>query len=194
MLGIVIIIAVIYGIWFDYLDSLRYSPSPTICNTELCKSKIIPIGDMLGGNRIYQPWNILGHLIPGLFLMFYKPDKIELAIAGVLISTVIMDTPLWGVEVLYFHPDQHLWIKDDVPTDNIWEWIGFYYNPIGTDGVWGASNSFPSSAIIFWSIFARIAAAGLLILFQNKHEENKKENISINRIIMNKLEKYSKKG
>lgn len=148
---------------------------------------------MLGGNGVYQPWNLIGHLIPGLFLIFYKPDKIELAIAGFLISTVVMDTPLWGVEVLYFHPNQQLWIKDDVPTDNIWEWIGFYYNPIGTDGVWGASNSFPTAAVIFWSIVARIFGAGFLIWFQNKHEGRKNEIISINSVISHKLRKYSKK-
>ena len=166
---------------------------PTICNTKLCESKVITIGEMLGGNGIYQPWNVIGHIIPGLFLMLYRRDKIELAIAGVLISTVVMDTPLWGIEVLYFHPNEHLWKINDVPTDNIWEWISFYYNPIGTYGVWGVGNSFPSAAVIFWSIFARIFAAGSLIWFQNKHEENKKEGISINGLVKDKLKKYSKK-
>lgn len=193
MLGVIIIIAVIYGIWFDYLDSLRYSIPHTICSTKLCETMVTPVGDMLGGNIIYQPWNIIGHLIPGLFLIFYKPSKIELAIAGILISTVVMDTPLWGAEVLYLHPNEHLWIQNNVPTDNIMEWITFYYNPIGTYGVWGPGNSFPSAAIIFWSIVARIGVAGFLIWFQNKHEEIKKENISINKVMMSKIKRYLKK-
>jgi len=27
------------------------------------------IGKILGGNSIYQPWNIIGHCIPGLFIL-----------------------------------------------------------------------------------------------------------------------------
>jgi len=163
ILLLVIGIALLYGFWFDYLDSLRYPISAT---------KFLTIGEMLGGNMIYQPWNIIGHLIPTLFLMFYNRKKLELALVGFLISTVVMDTPLWGIDVLYLHPSQHLWKENNLPTDNLWEWIAFYYNPIGTYGVWG-SDWYPPAWLMFWSLPGRIALAGILILIQHKMEKKR---------------------
>jgi hypothetical protein len=63
------------------------------CNV---KCDVIPVGDLLGGNAYYQLWNVIGHLIPGLLLVWLTPKKVELFVAGALISSVVMDSPLWG--------------------------------------------------------------------------------------------------
>jgi hypothetical protein len=55
-------------------------------NNNVCKS----LGDIFGGNFYYQPWNVLGHMIPGLFLLLLFWNKkeelaiIELFLAGIL--------------------------------------------------------------------------------------------------------------
>ena len=89
---------------------------------------------MFGGDRIYQPWNVIGHLIPGLFLVWWTPKKLELFVAGALISSIIMDSPLWGVIRLEHHLP--LWYINDmgenfVNTWNLSNWIYYYYNPLG---------------------------------------------------------------
>lgn len=64
---VVILISFGYGIWFKYLDSAKY------CSDygKVCKD----IGNILGRNSIYQPWNIIGHCIPGLFLLLITPKR-----------------------------------------------------------------------------------------------------------------------
>jgi len=139
---------------------------------------------MLGGNSIYQPWNIIGHAIPTLFLLFYDRKKWEYVLVGFLISTVVMDTPLWGVDVLQAHPNQDLWKENGVPTHDLWEWIAFYYNPIGTYGVWG--DGYPPAWLIFWSVAGRIAAAIGLILYQHKSEKKRGKRLTF-RIVQKRL-------
>ena len=83
---VIISIAIIYGIWFNFIDTIIYCYN----NNSICKS----LGEIFGGNFYYQPWNVLGHMIPGLFLLLYFRSKkeelaiIELFLAGILISTV----------------------------------------------------------------------------------------------------------
>ncbi|MGB5090195.1 MAG: hypothetical protein WBN72_04540, partial [Nitrososphaeraceae archaeon] len=119
----------------------------------------------------------IGHLIPGLFLVWWSPKKVELFVAGALISSVVMDSPLWGVIREEGH-DLPLWVlgkTDFVNTCDVSKWAQFYYNPAGFYGVWEFSSSFPSAAVIFWSLVARSLAAGLLIWRQAKQEEDGKD-------------------
>src|SRR5215472_6558755 len=94
---VIISIAVIYGVWFNFIDSLNYC---YFDNNN--KNTCVSVGQMFGGDLKYQPWNIVGHMIPGLFLLLYFWSKrgelaiIELFLAGILISTATMDSPLWG--------------------------------------------------------------------------------------------------
>jgi hypothetical protein len=98
---VIISIAIIYGVWFNFVDTLSYCYN----DNNTCKS----LGQIFGGNLVYQPWNVIGHIIPGLFLLLYFRSQkeelaiIELFIAGILISTATMDSPLWGVIRLYGH-------------------------------------------------------------------------------------------
>lgn len=177
---VIISIAIIYGIWFNFIDTIIYCYN----NNSICKS----LGEIFGGNFYYQPWNVLGHMIPGLFLLLYFRSKkeelaiIELFLAGILISTAIMDSPLWGVIRLYGH-GMPLWYlaynpqPHNAPTTDIWTWIFYYYNPIGLYGVW--DGPFPSAALLFWSVAGRIAAAVILILWQYRQEKNNKPTSSI---------------
>jgi hypothetical protein len=169
-------VAIVYGIWFNVLDSAGYCQyqkvPPKNCNE---KCHVIPVGHLFGGDMNYQPWNVVGHLIPGLFLVWLTPKKVELFVAGALISTAVMDSPLWGVIRLDAHA-LPLWYlitpeaKDFTNTCDIGKWIPFYYNPVGTYGVWSISIGFPSAAVIFWSLAGRLLAAGLLIWWQAKQE------------------------
>jgi hypothetical protein len=126
------------------------------------------IGQIMGNNDTYQPWNIIGHFIPGLFMVLLLPKKVELFIAGVLISSAIMDSPLWGVMKLWH--GFPLWHKEGsdyfAPTWNLIEWIIYYYNPIGFYQVWKDYwiwQGFPTAAVIFWSVVGRVAGAVCLI-------------------------------
>jgi hypothetical protein len=196
-LGIIIAVAVIYGIWFNLLDSVTFCPPSQDHNTTKCTSNPPPppfsIGEIFGGmnnsNQTYQPWNIAGHFIPGLFMFFFKPKKIELFLAAVLISTVVMDSPLWGVERIVRHYSlwkectQHSGCGNNgtQKTDNLWEWIMFYYNPVGTKLVWdhGWYDSLPNAAMIFWSLIGRLFAAFLLIWWQERIEEKEDQELSL---------------
>lgn len=136
---------------------------------------------MFGGDQLYQPWNVIGHLIPGLFLVWLTPKKVELFVAGALISSVVMDSPLWGTVRIDVHvlPLWHIDNSQDSEsfsnTCDIHEWIQFYYNPVGTYGVWDINSSIPSAALIFWSLVLRSLGAGLLIWWQARQEEQGKE-------------------
>lgn len=178
-ISIVIAIALLYGTWFNVLDSAGYCQNKQELTSVSCDEKcdVLPAGDLFGGNEYYQPWNVIGHLIPGLFLVLWSPKKVELFVAGALISSVVMDSPLWGVIREEGH-DLPLWVlgkTDFVNTCDVGKWIQFYYNPAGFYGVWEFSNSFPSAALIFWSLVARSLVAGLLIWWQAKQEEDGKE-------------------
>jgi hypothetical protein len=183
-IAIVIGVAIVYGIWFNYLDSAAY------CETEGIYKDCIAVGQTLGGNVYYQPWNIIGHCIPGLFLLLLMPKKAELFLAGVLISSAIMDSPLWGVMRLAHVPPLPLWhMQGDNPfaiTWNLWEWTVYYYNPIGGYGVWQdywLAPGLPNAAMIFWSVAVRLILAAMLILWQNRQEEAGKE-FSLKEIIL----------
>lgn len=174
---VIVTVALIYGVWFNFIDSLNY------CYNEnsICKS----VGDMFGGNLKYQPWNIFGHIIPGLFMLLYFRSKkeelaiVELFIVGILVSTATMDSPLWGaIRLLHGTP---LWHRVDTPVPphdepttgpafvQFGSWVSYYYNPIGSYGVWG--DSFPTAATLFWSVVGRIAGAVILIIWQFRQEK-----------------------
>ena len=182
--------SIIYGIWFNYLDAAAYcyyTNSSKIC---------ISIGEILGGNEYYQPWNIIGHCIPALLLLTIFPKKFELFIASILISSAIMDSPIWGVMRLV--NDLPLWYIEDgknfVPTsldlNGLWNWIIYYYNPVGSYPVWEDNwpegSGLPNAALIFWSVALRVIFAMALILWQKKQEADGKE-ISLSDIIIRKM-------
>jgi hypothetical protein len=196
-IGIIIIVAVGYGIWFNYLDAAVYCPerNPGTDPTPYCKAKTVPIGRILGDNQVYQPWNIIGHCLPGLIILLLMPKRLELFLAAVLISSAIMDSPLWGVMRLAI--DAPLWHKvGDNPFVETWdlgEWIAYYYNPVGDYPVWGDSwlgKGLPNAAMIFWSVLLRIVFAGILIIWQIRQEEKGKE-FSLKKIVL--LSNYRKR-
>jgi len=167
-ISIILIVGFAYGIWFNFIDSAAYCNNLLI---DLIGENCIPVGSLLKNNMSYQTWNIIGHLIPGMFLFLFMPRKIELCIVGALVSSIIMDSPLWGIVRLA--QDLPLWTFNFVPTYNLWEWISFYYDPLGTYQVWKDSwpvNGQPTSAVIFWSLIARIVVSFLLILWENKQD------------------------
>jgi len=183
---IVIAISLAYGAWFNVLDSLAYCPNQV---QKSCDEKCQPIsvGSMFGGDYIYQSWNVIGHLIPGLFLALWTPKRVELFVAGALISSVVMDSPLWGV--LRLEHGLPLWYMNEigenfVNTCNIGDWILYYYNPIGWYAVWNNPLGFPSAAILFWSIIGRLLGAGLLIWWQARQEKDGKE-FSLPKLVLN---------
>jgi hypothetical protein len=182
----IIVIAFIYGIWFNFIDTIVYCYN----NNNICKS----LGEIFGGNLYYQPWNVVGHMIPGLFLLLFFWNKkeelaiIELFLAGILISSAVMDSPIWGVVRLYGHDNMPLWHlvnspppAHNEPTRDIWVWIGYYYNPIGLYGVW--DGPFPSAAVLFWSVLGGFSAAVVLILWQYRQEKNEKPISSIKDLV-----------
>jgi len=173
---VIIWIALAYGTWFNYLDSAKYCYQVSINNKEC-----VDIGKILGSNKIYQPWNIIGHCLPGIFLLLMMPKRWELFVAGLLLSTAVMDSPLWGVMRLYAH-HVPLWHGDKPfqDTSNILEWIVFYYDPFGPHQVWNDSWPFdgqPTAAFIFWSLVLRIIISIWLILLQEKQEMKKNKAI-----------------
>ena len=64
VISILILVSIIYGVWFNFLDSAAYCYLNK--EQEICK----PIGEALGHNNLYQTWNIMGHIIPSLFYIF----------------------------------------------------------------------------------------------------------------------------
>lgn len=182
--GIIIFVAVAYGAWFNYLDSITYCKG--LGNQQDC----IDVGKMFGNNNFYQPWNVIGHCIPGLFMLLLKPKKLELFIAGILISSAVMDSPLWGV--MRISHGELLWhqVGDDcyAKTNSLSEWIVYYYNPFGHCQVWKDPwpwPGMPTSALIFWSLVVRIVAAGGLIWLQERQEAMNRE-FSLKNIILNR--------
>lgn len=171
---IVVLVAIVYGLWFNVLDSAAY------CEDKSNPQNCIPIGKILGENNLYQLWNIIGHIIPGLFLALYFKKRLEYFVASVFISSAVMDSPLWGVtRLLHGLP---LWHNESsnqfAITYNFHDWIAYYYNPVGNYPVWEDSwiiPGFPTASIIFWSIVLRIVFAGLLIYWQDKQEREGKE-------------------
>jgi hypothetical protein len=181
---VIVSVAIIYGVWFNFIDTLSYCYN----DNSICKS----LGQIFGGDLKYQPWNVFGHIIPGLFMLLYFRSKkeelaiIELFIAGILISTATMDSPLWGVIRLWH--DTPLWHLVNTPppphnesTGDIWTWIVYYYNPIGTYGVW--AGPLPTAAMLFWSVVGRIAGAVILILWQHRQEKNNEPISSIKDLV-----------
>jgi hypothetical protein len=172
---IVVIVSVAYGIWFNFLDSAAY------CKDPVNRLDCTPIGQILGNNEVYQPWNILGHCIPGLFMLLLIPKKAELFVAGVLISSAMMDSPLWGVTRLLMH-NLPLWhINGDnlyAATWSLSEWIVYYYNPFESYQVWEdywLYPGLPNAAMIFWSVAGRLIGATFLIFWQSRQESMCKE-------------------
>jgi hypothetical protein len=180
---VIIVVAIIYGIWFNFIDSLNYCYNDKNLGYT-CKS----VGDIFGGDLKYQPWNIIGHIIPGLFMLFYFRSKkeelaiVELFLAGILISTATMDSPLWGANrLLHDNPLWHCMPCEPPPPHNepttgppviqFMTWIAYYYNPVGLYVVWNPTAPFPSAALIFWSVVGRIVGAVILIVWQYRQEK-----------------------
>lgn len=203
-IGIIVLLATVYGIWFNFLDSAAYCPpaqenspaqgkSPTDPDQD---KKCIPVGQILGNNNVYQPWNIIGHCIPAFLLLALFPKKSELFIASILISSTIMDSPLWGVMRLahglpLWHIQDGVNFQDTtVDWFGLWEWTIYYYNPVGYYPVWQdewPDPGLPNAAMIFWSVVLRIASAIVFILWQKRQEEKGIE-FSLKRILL--LSKY----
>jgi hypothetical protein len=194
-LGIVIAVSIVYGIWFNLIDSVAFCQYSSKDSGGSCKS----IGEIFGGQEFYQSWNIVGHFLPGLFmLLLFKQQKLELFLAAFLISTVVMDSPLWGVERRIAHglslwhgiPNANTTVCPVVHprTFHINEWVMYYYNPIGFDLVWDCSwlfPNFPTAAAIFWSLVGRISAAILLIWYQERIEA-RGEYFSLKKLVIKK--------
>ncbi len=195
-------VSIAYGVWFDAIDSVSCCPprySVTLANSGALPGNEplrIPIGEIFGGNVVYQAWNILGHLIPAFALVMFYPKKFELFIAAALISSTIMDSPIWGIMKLYWHGDD---LTKNMPRDNLLcnrvhtrdfkEWIFYYYDPKGQCLVWNEAwpskdylPNVPNGTVIFWSIVLRGAGAGYLIWHQNK-KERKGEEFSLLRLV-----------
>lgn len=171
---IVILVAIVYGLWFNVLDSAAY------CNDKTKPENCVAVGEILGENNVYQFWNIIGHVLPGLFLALYFKKRLEYFIAGIFVSSAVMDSPLWGVARLLHHLP--LWHSEPnnpyAITYSFNEWLTYYYNPIGYYQVWEdfwLFPGFPTASVIFWSILLRIILAGLLIYWQDKQEREGKE-------------------
>jgi hypothetical protein len=65
--------------------------------------------------------------------------------------------PIRGIERLL--RGNLLGTQNHIPTTSIFEWIKYYYNPVGFYGAWDHDWLFvniPSAATIFWSILVRI--------------------------------------
>jgi hypothetical protein len=188
--GIIVGVAVFYGVWFNYLDSAAY------CEDQVTFENCISVGQTLGGNQFYQPWNIIGHCIPGLFLLLLTPKKVELFLAGVLISSAVMDSPLWGAMRFAHVPPLPLWHiqgdNDFAITWSLWEWTVYYYNPIGGYQVWEdywLAPGLPTAAMIFWSVALRLILAAVLIIWQNRQEEEGREFSLKDIVLFSKLRK-----
>jgi hypothetical protein len=137
-------------------------------NTQSC----IPIGDIFGGNLLYQPWNVAGHAIPLAFIYVFHKKKFEYPLAGLLLSTAVMDSPLWGgIRLLR---SASLWCAHpSPPVCTFYEWVFYYYNPIGGYLVWSSPfffPNFPSAALMCWSLVGRFVACGFLMLLQRRIE------------------------
>ena len=164
---------------------------------------------MFGGDPKYQPWNIVGHMIPGLFLLLYFMSKkeelaiIELFLAGILISTATMDSPLWGATRLLLTGNP-LWYCDPCepphkPTNHnttgppivqLMTWIAYYYNPVGTYVVF---DTFPTAALIFWSVVGRIAGAVTLIVWQYRQEKKEAPISSLKELVFRPVRSNSER-
>jgi hypothetical protein len=183
VISILILVSIIYGVWFNFLDSAAYCYLNN--EQEVCK----PIGEALGHNNLYQTWNIIGHLIPSLFLFLYF-RKIELLFVSLLISTSIMDSPIWGIMRLVLYENVGLWHCADgkcepthgcdvnyEQTSIVYEWMIFYYNPFGFYPVWEdywPIECSPTSALIFWSLVLRVSIAIVIIGWQERVEKKGK--------------------
>jgi hypothetical protein len=92
-----------------------------------------------------------------------------------------MDSPLWGVVRIYEHalPLWHIGMNQNMASfSNICDikiWILFYYNPVGSYGVWNIMDAIPNASMIFWSLIGRSLGAGLLIWWQDRQEKEGKE-------------------
>ena len=183
---ILVSVAIVYGLWFNFVDSAAYCPDKM---KQDANQKCVSIGEIIGKTKgdnlnatkatnIYQLWNVIGHFIPGLFLALYFKKRLEYLVAGTLISSTVMDSPLWGVAKLLH--GLRLWHESFSSTDDFGKWLIFYYNPGGQYLVWEKTINifgfeFPTAAMIFWSIVIRIILAILLISWQNKQEKEGKE-------------------
>ncbi len=156
----IILLSVGYGLWFNFLDA-------------------VPDAGKVFGNY-YQVWNYIGHTLPSLFWLFIDPRKWEFWVAAFLISTAVMDSPLWGLtrEISGYS----FWCDPTVPYEyrencTFAEWLRFYYNPIGNYTVLGKESTIefagvfiPSAWMMFASLPARFIAAWLLIHRQYEQE------------------------
>jgi hypothetical protein len=171
------LIAFLYGTWFNFLDSLVYCLNFSGSSSQICKS----IGEIFGGNMFYQAWNVFGHIIPTVFAGLRRPTDWRLYFAGFFASTLVMDSPLWGVIRLYWHHTA-LWTAGpggtQAPTNDLWEWVSYYYNPFGHYLVWDSPWPFapyPTAWLIFWSLIIRGLFAVLLVLWQRSQEKDERK-------------------
>lgn len=111
-----------------------------------------------------------------------------------------MDSALWGVMrlaqglPLWHMEDGQNFVNTLIDWNGLWQWIVYYYNPIGSYPVWADNwpegSGLPNAALIFWSIALRIAFPIALIVWQKKQEDERKE-VSLKDLILLKI--YTKK-
>ncbi len=152
----IIIISFFYGVWFDFADSI-----PDI--------GLAFVNPFFG--NYYQVWNYIGHGLAGSFWVFVDHRNWRFWAAAILISTVVMDSPLWGL-IREFDVNGHdFWCDPDpiIPFNyrkhcTFTEWFHFYYNWVGNYSVLGKESTYhpsgttifiPSASIIFWSLAGR---------------------------------------
>jgi len=129
--------SLLYALWWNFLDA---APN---------------LGSVVGYH--YQVLNGIGHFLPTLVFLWLHPARWEFAVSAGIFSTIVMDSPLWGL----YH--QHIY--HSLPWGYDWiTWSTLYFNPF-VDKVWWNLYGLPvSSAVMFWSLILRVLAITGLIM------------------------------
>ena len=107
----------------------------------------------------YQLINILGHfLVPVILFAGLRPKRFKLAIAQGILSSLVMDSPMWGIFSQYLYSVE--------PWDMDWaSWSMQYFHPLN-DRVWWHLYSIPvTGGVIFLSLVGRWAIVLSLVYF-----------------------------
>lgn len=166
------LLSFLYAMWFNWLDTI---PGVGAFLSEPGQHESAALNSGLAGDTGYQIWNWLGHFIPASFyLIMLRGAYKTFWIAAGLLSTGVMDSPLWGVTRMlrgYADMDNGFWCRGaqdfDFPQCGFADWLAFYYNPIGAYPVLpafpvGEASIVVTSAAIFWSFLLRISLFGFI--------------------------------
>ena len=138
----VFLASTVYAVWWLFLDS-----TPRI-------------GETVG--RHYQLLNVVGHFLPVLAFVWMNREQWEIGVSAGVFSTLIMDSPLWGVFQQYAYgvlPYGYDWLT----------WSSLYFNPF-VDKVWWGLDLFPfpfvipvTSILMFTSVSLRWVLVAYLL-------------------------------